>query len=112
MEITNGGTFAPSEFPSKYSNAKACKYHIASPIRRSRVKLTFLYVDVHNSKCSLDHVSVYDGKRTVSRKRITQFCNGNQGDIVVTSKGRHMTVVFSGNTLNTYRGFHAAVEFI
>ncbi|XP_065890335.1 uncharacterized protein [Dysidea avara] len=110
--ITDEGTFGPTTFPSKYIDPMACQYRIVAPSRKQRVKLTFLYVDVHDSECYLDNVSVYSGRQATIDKRLTQFCNGSHGNTVVTSTGSRMVVVFFGNTPKKYRGFHASVQFL
>jgi len=90
----------------------ACQYLIVAPSRRHRVKLTFLYVDVQGSECYLDNVAAYDGRNAFPNKKLTQFCNGKDGDTVVTSTEPQMVVTFIGNTPKKYRGFHAAVQFL
>ena len=109
--ITEEGTFGPTTFPSKYIDPMLCQYRIVAPSRRQKVKLTFLYVDVQDSDCHMDSVAVYSGRQTTPEKKLTQFCGGSRGESVITSTGPRMTVIFTGNTPQRYRGFHASVQF-
>ena len=112
MIINKKGTFGPATFPSKYIDPVVCQYHIMTPSRNQKVKLTFLYVDVQDSDCHMDSVAVYSGRQTTPEKKLTQFCGGSHGESVITSTGPRMTVIFTGNTPKRYRGFHASVQFI
>ena len=72
----------------------------------SRVKLTFLYLDIVDADCSRDRIEIYNGfgARTPS----IRICNGNKVVEFISSAG--VRVRFIGNSVGKYRGFHALVR--
>jgi len=96
MIINKKGTFGPATFPSKYIDPVVCQYHIMTPSRNQKVKLTFLYVDVQDSDCHMDSVAVYSGRQTIPEEKLIKFCGGSQGESVITSKEPQMTIIFTG----------------
>ena len=77
-----------------------------------KVKITFIYLDIQDAECSTEKIEIYDGKKLTPQKKMTEICNGSTIDTEFISSGRHMRIRYIGNTLNTYRGFHASVKFI
>ena len=101
---SNYNRFALSTFPSKYSRRTDCVYYFLS-----RVKLTFLYLDIVDADCSKDRIEIYNGfgARTPS----TRICNGNKV-VEFISSASSVRMRFIGNSVGAYRGFHALVTFL
>ena len=96
--------FALATFPSKYNRRTDCIYYFLS-----RVKLTFLYLDIVDADCSTDRIEIYNGfgARTPSRR----ICNGNKVVEFISSAGS-IRMRYIGNSISKYRGFHALVTFL
>ena len=95
--------FALSTFPSKYNRRTDCVYYFLS-----RVKLTFLYLDIVDADCIRDRIEIYNGFR--ARTPSIRICNGNKVVEFISSTSIRMR--FIGNTVGKYRGFHALVIFL
>lgn len=105
--INRNTKLALPAFPSKYSGPVDCVYYFLGPWGRSRVKFTFLYLDMVDADCSTDKLEIYDG---LSRNAIsTKICNGNKIIEFVSSKSVKMTYI--GSSVGKYRGFHVSVTF-
>ena len=93
-------------FPSKYRAPVNCTYSLVGPQNEGqKTKITFLYLDIHSADCSMDRIEVYDGMNLIAN-----ICSGTHTTEYI-SGGQGMTVRYIGNTLRTYRGFHALVTF-
>ena len=74
------------------------------------MKLTFLYLDIVNADCNKDKIEIYDYAVMVSAPD-AMICNGNKV-VEFTSSGGSLRMVYTGNSVNKYQGFHALVEYI
>ena len=110
--IRENTTFSLTTFPSKYSSPVNCVYSLIAPMIGYKVKITLLYLDIQDAECSTEKIEIYDGKKLIPQKKMTEICNGSTNETEFISSGRHMRIRYIGNTLNTYQGFHASVKFI
>ena len=101
-------TIGLSTFPSKYNDSFICSYTF-NGFGFQKVKLTFLYLDIVNADCNKDKIEIYDGAVTVGTPN-AMICNGNKV-IEFTSSGGSLRMVYTGNSVNKYRGFHVLVEY-
>ena len=105
--ITRSTKLALPTFPSKYSGPVDCVYYFFR-LGRSRVKFTFLYLDMVDADCSTDKLEIYDG---LSYNAIsTKICSGNKITEFVSNKNVKMTYI--GSSFGKYRGFHVSVTFL
>lgn len=111
VKLKKNTTFALATFPSIYTDPMDCTYSIVAPLKRYKVKLTFLFLDIQAADCHMDRIEIYSGRILTPKRKLTDICNGTY-ETEVTSKGRHMRVKYIGNTLHKYRGFHALVSFV
>ena len=100
--------FALFSFPSKYNGPLNCVYYFLPSSRRSRVKFTFLYLDILDADCSKDRIEIYDGITTITPTR--RICKDNKVVEFVSSKGS-IKMTYIGKSVGKYRGFHASVTF-
>ena len=110
--IRENTTFGLTTFPSEYSTPMDCVYSLIAPMTGYKVKITFLYLDMQDAECSTEKIEIYDGKKLIPQKKMTEICNGSANETEFISSGQHMRIRYIGNTLNTYQGFHASVKFI
>ena len=73
------------------------------------MKLTFLYLDIVNANCSQDRIEIYDG--FTARVPTITICNGNKV-VEYTSRRVFFKMIYTGNSVGKYRGFHALVTFL
>ncbi|XP_046553793.1 cubilin-like [Haliotis rubra] len=88
-------------YPSDYLNNMYCTWTITTVL--TNIKINFL--DLHlesSSDCSYDKVTVYDGPALYSNI-LGAICGTTTGTYVST--GSSVTIKFSSDTSNTYRGF-------
>ena len=102
--LSSNTRFALPTFPLKYNRRTDCVYYFLS-----RVKLTFLYLDIVDADCSTDRIEIYDGFATGTPTR--RICNGNKVVEFITS-GSNIKMRYIGNSVGVYRGFHALVTFL
>ena len=95
---------ALATFPSKYNRKTDCVYFFIS-----KVKLTFLYLDIVDADCSTDRIEIYDGFE--ARVPSLKICNGNKM-VEFISSGSNLRMKYIGNSVSEYRGFHALVTFL
>ena len=107
--FSTAATFALSTFPSKYNDPIDCVYYFVPPRNRySRVKLTFLYLDIVSADCSTDKIEIFDGFiKSVPRREI---CNGNT-TVEFISSSENVGMKYTGKSVSKYRGFLAVVTF-
>ena len=96
-----------STFPSKYNDSFICSYTFIG-IDLQKVKVTFLYLDIVNADCNKDKIEIYDGL-TASTPSV-RICNGNKV-VEFTSSKKNVRMIYTGNSVGKYRGFHASVKF-
>lgn len=110
MVFSQPTIFALHNFPSKYNSpVHYCAYYFFTPSRRNRVKLTFLYLDIMAADCGTDRIDIYDGLSLWSLSK--QICNGNKV-VEFISTQRNIKMIYTGNSVGKYRGFHAKVTFL
>ena len=101
--------FGLSTFPFKYNSQIRCLYYFLSPTGKKQVNLKFLYLDIINADCNKDRIEIYDGfTATVPSKTI---CNGNKVVEFISSEV-NVKMIYTGNSFDKYRGFHAVVTYI
>ena len=74
------------------------------------MKLTFLYLDIVNADCNKDKIEIYDSAAMTSPPDVI-ICNGNRM-VEFISRGSIVRMIYTGNSVNKYRGFHALVEYL
>lgn len=105
--VESSTKFALSTFPSKYNGPVMCVYYFLSP--KERVKITFLYLDIVDANCNEDRIELYDGFIVGPPTRT--ICNGNRVVEFISTKSV-VTLVYTGNSVGKYRGFHGLVTFL
>ena len=101
-------TIGLSTFPSKYNDSFICQYTF-SGFQFQKVKLTFLYLDIVNADCNKDKIEIYDNA-VMDSPPDAMICNGNKV-VEFISSGSIVRMVYTGNSVNKFRGFYAAVEY-
>jgi len=106
--ISDNTTFALPTFPSKYKDPIInCAFFFISPLNKPRVRLTFLYLDIHDADCNTDKIEVFTGLSTFSST--SKICNGDK--VVEFASRGFMKMIFTGKSVGKYRGFHALATF-
>lgn len=90
-----------------------CQWIIEAP-ENHIVRLKFEHFDIENEmSCLYDHLTAYDGIDESDRVLLGTFCNGvKPSSGMIASNGRHMLVDFATDSINSYKGFKAKIEFI
>ena len=101
-------TIGLTTFPSKYNESFICSYTFNGFLFQ-KVKLTFLYLDIVNADCNEDKIEIYDNAVTAGTPD-AMICNGNKM-VEFISRGSIVRMIYTGNSVNKYRGFYAAVEY-
>ena len=68
-----------------------------------------MYLDIVNADCNKDKIEIYDNA-VMAGTPDAMICNGNKV-VEFISKGSIVRMVYTGKSVNKYRGFHAAVEY-
>uniref|UniRef100_H3AJY2 Scavenger receptor cysteine-rich domain-containing protein DMBT1 n=1 Tax=Latimeria chalumnae TaxID=7897 RepID=H3AJY2_LATCH len=101
------GVISSPNYPNRHPPFSYCVWHIEVE-ENQRINLTVTDIWIEDDpNCRFDFLAIYDGPSTTSGL-IGQICNKNK--LTFESTTNRMTIVFSTDYSNSYRGFSATYD--